>query len=101
MMNYQELIKEKDKNKEWAKVLEFGIQNASEELANLLKDHNYQLIDEARDGDEYVFYFKLDDHIFQVTGEYCSWNGISFDDGSYDFFEVKPVEKTIIVYEPI
>jgi len=52
------------------------------------------------DHDGYTWRWKFGDRIFQADGYYSSYDGSQLDD-AMDFYEVKPVEKTITVYERI
>lgn len=47
---------------------------------------------------ELVRYFKDHNVYIKLTGTYYSYNGTDWND---DYHEVKPVEKTIIVYEGV
>ena len=48
-----------------------------------------------RDYSEMYYRFRIDGKTYQIGGAYDSWEGSSMDHIE-DFYEVKPVEKTII-----
>lgn len=51
-------------------------------------------------GSEYCYgVFKLDDKIYKAEYSYYSYHGNEYDDIAYSLREVRPVEKTITVYE--
>lgn len=111
--NYQQLIKENDPERFWEEILYGGMWELHDDddnfIANskffaFLNNLNYEFIESARSTDDnhdvYFSRFKLDDKIFEVMGSYSSYDGINFYD-PYNFYEVKPIQKTITVYEKI
>ncbi len=51
------------------------------------------------DGD-YHWVFEIDGVTYRLDGFYDSWSGFQLDE-PFDFYEVKPVTKTITTYERI
>lgn len=78
-----------------------------EELTLKLKDDLYLSFKEVKqvggegEGDIWysVKYFKALDMYVKIDGYYQSYNGTSFEDWDDAVSEVRPVEKTITVYE--
>lgn len=75
-------------------------------IAEWKQDHNLIWEEVAQYGGEgqgdtwySVKYFPNDDVYIKVSGYYTSYNGTSFDDWWDSCSEVKPIEKTITVYE--
>lgn len=107
-MNYQELIKENVPTN-WLEFLYEGLfipeeDDSPELLAEIsfLESLKFEWIGTERSSEaehtSYYFRFKLDDKFFELRGTYSSYGGIHVSN-PYDFYEVVPVEKTIIVYE--
>jgi len=80
---------------------EEGFEKAKAFLESELK---FAFLDSERSSDDdhdgYTWRWKFGDRIFQADGYYSSYDGSQLDD-AMDFYEVKPVEKTITVYERI
>ena len=53
-----------------------------------------------RENSSQIALFKVGDKYFRLVGSYDSWNGSEFYSLT-DFQEVKPVQKTITVYETV
>lgn len=109
-MNCKELIKENVDCEVWkAKLLNccWGFDRESEAYKStekFLGEHKFEVIlsERSNDGDHdgWDIYFKFDDRFFSVCGWYSSEGGVELDD-PFDFCEVRPVQKTITVYEAI
>ncbi len=54
-------------------------------------------VDSERINSQATRVFRIDDSYFRIDGYYDSWNGTDFNDSS--FRDVRPIEKTITVYE--
>lgn len=61
------------------------------------KEYTFTSVKAERYNSEWISVFKLNDKLYKTVGCYDSWNGVEVD--FWDIQEVKPVEKTIIVYE--
>lgn len=66
---------------------------------------HYQYLERDEDyvGDdtwEYKYRFQIADTVYEVEGSYCSWDGGGIEQ-VMDFYEVKPVQKTVTVYEKV
>lgn len=107
-MNYQKLIEENVPNY-WEEFLYEGLFEPEDsdppELAaevKFLQNLNFEWINAERSSESehtsYYFRFKLDGKFFELRGSYSSYGGVHVN-CPYDFYEVVPVEKTIIVYE--
>lgn len=108
-MNAQELIKNNIANPVWQYVL-LGDYCGEEEYTaeqvqaadKFLADHEFKMLESPyyHDGSEYFLYFNLLGKTYALSGYYSSYEGVDIEDW-FDFYEVKPVEKTIIVYERV
>jgi hypothetical protein len=54
-----------------------------------------------RENENMVVIFKIEDKYFRINGTYDSWDGTRFYDILNNFYEVKPVQKTITVFEAV
>lgn len=97
-----DLIKANFDRDRWEDILIGGtIAPCDEEKANLI---NLSMLESKRgisgDHDEWICIFKINEQYFEVIGGYTSYDGIDIYD-LYNFSEVKPVEKTITIYEKV
>ena len=103
-----ELHKIIDEKFDWSEFQELVREEGYKELATDFKAKtglDFKFLESKRtkgsgDYDGYVWRWKIDDKFYEVEGYYSSWDGTNLDD-IRDFHEVKPVEKTIIVYEKV
>ena len=93
--SFEDLIQEEG----WESEAEEGETNVTFKGATGL---SFEFLDSERgdDHDSYFWRFKIGEKTYEVSGSYDSWNGTEMDD-AFDFYEVKLVEKTIKVWEPI
>lgn len=47
-----------------------------------------------------IYRFRIGDKIYEVHGHYSSWESGGIEN-MHSFYEVRPVQKTITVYEPV
>lgn len=75
------------------------------EIANLVMDDKLEVVEQEGGGEggaeDCVAVFKWKDKYYQVEYSYYSYNGYETDGSNNTVIEVKPVEKTITVYEPV
>lgn len=87
----------------------FG-ENPQELFENLLEEaENFQIGDVKikghwydTEGSEMISVLKIDKKLYRLIGDYDSWGGSGYDELSIETMEeVKPVKKTITVFEPV
>ncbi len=98
-MNYQEILEEV--KKQCRDVSEFAYEEYDSEKLGLGKVEEIDQYGGEGEGDHWhsVKHFKEHNVYIKVTGWYQSYNGTEFYDGWNCCSEVKPIQKTITVYE--
>lgn len=76
------------------------LKELEEKLGGQIKLISSERTEGSGDFDGYEWIYELNGRYFQLIGYYHSYDGYDCDDW-YDLEEVKPIEKTITVYEPI
>lgn len=60
-----------------------------------------EILENYRHNENQIVIFKINEQFYEIIGSYDSWGGVSFDCFLDYLFEVKPVQKTITVYERV
>jgi hypothetical protein len=99
-MNFQEIKEVLEKH--YDSVEEFAYDSSDAEVPGVGKFVIVKKYGGEGKGEEWYNTRHFIDHdvYISVAGYYTSYDGVYFEDGWYNIFEVRPKEKTVIVYEP-
>ena len=105
-MDIQDLkavITEKFGEDEFRELIMEQVEDAEDFDAEIGLHYKFLKLDEEYEGEDswkYTYRFQIGEKLYQVVGWYNSWDGSGIEN-VMSFVEVKPVKKTITVYEPV